>query len=221
MVLPIFAVLVKVTILPLPPYVVGAQLENFIRNAVTSYVKTGLIFINSSVLSGTWNFFDYLDWDGTYPHMSKNSFSLMTLTPSFCAFSNFEPASSPARTKSVLPLTLPLTLPPRDSIFAEASSRVIFGKVPVSTNVLPANGSAAAFFAETFSLAGLMPSSFIRRKIFLPFSPAKKSRTLWATTGPTFVTMPDSFSALLFDGAAKLDAINRTAISAISFLSFS
>src|SRR5688572_1564400 len=32
------------------------------------------------------------------PHSFKNSCSLMTFTPSFCAFSSLEPASSPART---------------------------------------------------------------------------------------------------------------------------
>ena len=35
----------------------------------------------------------------------------MIRTPSFCAFSSFDPASSPARTKSVFLLTLLLILP--------------------------------------------------------------------------------------------------------------
>jgi hypothetical protein len=51
-------------------------------------------------------------------------------------------------------LTLPVTCPPSASIFSLASSRVIDGSVPVNTKVLPASGSSAAFFAETFSAFG-------------------------------------------------------------------
>src|ERR1041385_4665172 len=70
-------------------------------------------------------------------HIRRNSCSSMTFTFSFCAFSSFVPASSPASTKSVFLLTLLLALPPNDSTFAVASSRVIVGSVPVRTNVLP------------------------------------------------------------------------------------
>jgi len=73
----------------------------------------------------------------------KNSASLMIFTPSFCALSSLEPASSPARTKSVFLLTLPLTLPLSDSILAVASSRVRVGKVLVNTKVLAACGFKA------------------------------------------------------------------------------
>ena len=92
-------------------------------------------------------------------------------------------------------------------------ARLNEGSVPVRTKVLPANGNSAAFFAETFSLFGLIPSSFIRRRTFCPAEDSKKSSTLCATTGPTSVTMPRSLSALLFEGLAKPDLISRSAIS--------
>src|SRR5271165_860114 len=79
-----------------------------------------------------------------HPHIFKNSASSMIFTPSFCALSSLEPASSPATTKSVFLLTLPLTLPPSASIFAAASSRLSVGNVPVSTKVFPANSPSAA-----------------------------------------------------------------------------
>jgi hypothetical protein len=42
----------------------------------------------------------------------KNSASFKICTPSSCALVSLEPASAPARTKSVFSLTLPVTLPP-------------------------------------------------------------------------------------------------------------
>src|ERR1022692_52475 len=69
----------------------------------------------------------------------KKSASLKIFTPNSCALVSFEPASAPARTKSVFLLTLPVTLPPSASIFAVASSRVSAGSVPVRTNIFPAN----------------------------------------------------------------------------------
>ena len=61
-------------------------------------------------------------------HIFRNSAWSRMRTPNWRALSNFEPASAPARTKSVFLLTLPLTLPPAASIRAVASSRVIVGK---------------------------------------------------------------------------------------------
>ena len=109
---------------------------------------------------------------------SKNSASLRILTPSSRAFSSLEPASAPARTKSVFLLTLPVTFPPRDSIFTVASSRVSMGSVPVRTNVLPANFSAAATAALTCSLCGLMPRPGMRARTFFP-APKQNTPARW------------------------------------------
>src|SRR5438309_1364852 len=86
---------------------------------------------------------------------------------------------------------------------------------------LTASGISAIFLAETFSLFGLIPSSLIRCKVFFPADDEKKSRTLWATTGPTWVTIPRCLSILLFDGSANPDLIRRSAISLRAFLSAS
>src|ERR1051325_4955428 len=103
------------------------------------------------------------------PHSFKNSASSITFTPSSFALSSFEPASAPARTKSVFLLTLPLTLPPRASIFAVASSRVMDGSVPVSTKVFPAKTPEAEAAARcAISLAGLIFNSRIRARTFFP-----------------------------------------------------
>ena len=53
----------------------------------------------------------------------RNSASSMTRIPSFFAFSSLLPASSPARTKLVFLLTLPLTFPPCAIIISAISSR--------------------------------------------------------------------------------------------------
>lgn len=50
--------------------------------------------------------------------ISSNSSSFKTFTPSSIALSNFDPASSPAITKSVFLLTLPETFAPNNSNFA-------------------------------------------------------------------------------------------------------
>ena len=62
--------------------------------------------------------------------------SLTIGIPSFFAFSSLLPASSPASTKLVFLLTLPLTFPPRCRISSAISSRARL-KVPVITQVVP------------------------------------------------------------------------------------
>src|ERR1017187_8766903 len=72
------------------------------------------------------------------PHIFKNSASLMIFTPSFCALSNLEPASSPASTKSVFLLTLPVTLPPSASIFAVVLPAFLFPFLQFAPGFFPA-----------------------------------------------------------------------------------
>jgi len=103
----------------------------------------------------------------------------------------------------------PLTLPPRASIFAAASSRVIEGNVPVRTNVFPANLPLAEAEAVLMaSFPGLIPS-FIGGKGFffllrMRNSPARSS------------LQPDPTSAIL---AFSPPDASRDSISAISALS--
>src|SRR5438094_931910 len=61
-----------------------------------------------------------------------NSSSVMTGTPSCLALSSLLPASSPARTKSVFLLTLPLARPPCFWIAAWISSREKLFSAPVT-----------------------------------------------------------------------------------------
>lgn len=91
----------------------------------------------------------------------------MIFTPSFCAFSSFEPASSPARTKAVFLLTLPLTLPPSDSILAVACSRESVGSKAVRTKELRAGASR---------LHELLPESLWDNRRLATFHPAHHRR---------------------------------------------
>src|SRR5512133_2891880 len=128
--------------------------------------------------------FDNPPYPSRPPHNRSNSASSIIFTPSFCAFSSFDPASSPATTKSVFLLTLPLTLPPAASIRAVASSRFNWGSVPVSTNVLPANAPA---LARGRCNSDLKFTSALRRrsiKFALRGSPRQRT-TLSAITSPT------------------------------------
>ena len=61
---------------------------------------------------------------GRYFIISSNSASEITRTPSSFALRSLLPASSPASTMPVFLETLPLVLPPKRSMMAEASSRV-------------------------------------------------------------------------------------------------
>ena len=80
--------------------------------------------------------------------------SSITATSSFSAFSNFEPAFSPASTKSVFLETLPVT-------FAPAWIRRFFQtsrgseSVPVKTTIFPMNGEST--ISRIFTSAGETP----------------------------------------------------------------
>src|SRR5213075_2492015 len=87
---------------------------------------------------------------------SAKPFSSTTRTPSSWAFFSFEPASSPATTRSVFLLTVPATRPPRRSISAFAWSRVYRERVPVRTTVFPENAPAASRAA---SASGATPAA--------------------------------------------------------------
>lgn len=69
-----------------------------------------------------------------------NSSSVKILTPSFLAFSSFDPGFSPTTKKSVFLDTLELTFIPKDSAFACASFLSIVKRVPVKTTILPLRG---------------------------------------------------------------------------------
>src|SRR3989344_775295 len=82
----------------------------------------------------------------------KNSFSSIIFTPSFLAFSYFEPGSSPATTKSVSRETDSEAFPPKARTLDLASSLDIEDKLPVRTKVLPFSlpaGFFAGFFIST------------------------------------------------------------------------
>ena len=64
-------------------------------------------------------------------------------TPSCSAFWSFDPGMAPATTAEVFFETEPVTLPPRVSIAALASSRLKPSSVPVTTTVTPASRSLA------------------------------------------------------------------------------
>src|ERR1700678_179936 len=76
-----------------------------------------------------------------YPINRPNSSSFTTRTPSERALSSLLPASSPANTKSVLPLTLAASRPPWLRIKSAKTSRDWL-KVPVITHVVPSNRSS-------------------------------------------------------------------------------
>ena len=76
-------------------------------------------------------------------------FSSKIFTPSDSAFVSFEPAFSPATTKSVFLLTLDVTFPPNAIILAPASSREREESVPVRTNVFPVKADCIiSFFSD-------------------------------------------------------------------------
>ena len=75
----------------------------------------------------------------------------MTFTPSWLALSSFEPASAPARTKSVFLLTLELTLPPLSFIACSICWREKFSKRAGNDDGLARQGRAA-FFLRMFGL---------------------------------------------------------------------
>src|SRR6185369_11392671 len=83
------------------------------------------------------------------PRSSAKPASSTTFTPSSCALASLEPGASPATTSVVFRETLLVTLPPRRSISALASSRDIDVSSPVSTTIWPSmsppRGSASAW----------------------------------------------------------------------------
>src|SRR5699024_11462919 len=77
-------------------------------------------------------------------YFSMNSFSSQTATPSDCAFSSLLPASAPATTTSVLPETLPVTLPPAFSIISFSSVRACSSSLLVRSKVMTVLSALAA-----------------------------------------------------------------------------
>ena len=69
--------------------------------------------------------------------MLANCSSLITSIPSCSAFASFEPAFSPAITKSVFEVTLPVTFAPFFSKNYFASFLVNSTSLPVNTTVFP------------------------------------------------------------------------------------
>lgn len=94
--------------------------------------------------------------------IERSSSSPITFTPRVRAFSSFDPASEPARTKLVFLLTPDAIFPPAASIRREASSLVRDGSVPVRTKVIPRRGpdrgAAATGFAGSTPAARRSPT---------------------------------------------------------------
>ena len=70
--------------------------------------------------------------------MLANSSSFITFIPNCSALASFEPAFSPAITKSVFEVTLPVTFAPYFSKYSLASFLVNSTNLPVRTTVFPA-----------------------------------------------------------------------------------
>ena len=96
------------------------------------------------------------------PHCSssRNSCSESTGTPSSCALRSLLPAFSPATTYVVFFETDEAALPPNDSIFSVASSRVNRLSAPVRTKVLPAKRVSVTWLVD------------------IKFTPATRSRSI-------------------------------------------
>src|SRR5439155_16960147 len=118
--------------------------------------------------------------------------SSRTLSFSFCAFANFEPAPGPATTESVLPLTLPAAFPPNLRTIASASGRLIVSNVPVNTKVLPVNGPSLRSSASE----GSTPAARSFLTSVAP-GPWKYMWTSRAMLGPTPSTLRRSSSVAL------------------------
>src|SRR5699024_545581 len=124
------------------------------------------------------------DYAGPVPVVSRvsNPASLRIVTLRSQALVSFDPALSPATTKSVFLDTEPEALPPREIIASFALSREKFSKVPVTTMVRPSRVCSGLSEA---SIAMVTPAAAHLSTMVQCQSISNQSLKLSAMTSPT------------------------------------